>query len=293
MAKKTDKSETKKPEADPQAVPKALVAVGEQGCIPQTIDELWRFGAMISRSTMIPERYQNNEGNCAIAVELSMRWGVPWLAVMQHVYMVHGIPAMDSTLATALTNRSGVFLDPIDFEAEGTDAKADDFRVRAFAVRKSTGKKLYGPWIDWALVSGEGWNKKDGSKWLTMPDQMFHYRAASWFQRRYCPEVTMGMLTPDEVEDMPKRKRVEARTVEPGIEGVKERIKAQQEAAAAPGPEPQEAETPEPADPDERDEQTQARIDAEKAKLAAAEESPTEEAETVAAGTGEGGSNLF
>ena len=43
-----------------------------------------------------------------------------------------------------------------------------------------------------------------------MPEQMFHYRAASWFKNRHCSEVTMGMMTSDEAYDMPDVKQVES-----------------------------------------------------------------------------------
>ena len=35
-----------------------------------------------------------------------------------------------------------------------------------------------------------------------MPDLMLRYRAATFFSRLYCPELTMGMRTTDELEDM-------------------------------------------------------------------------------------------
>jgi hypothetical protein len=35
-----------------------------------------------------------------------------------------------------------------------------------------------------------------------MPEQMMKYRAASFFARTYCPEITMGLMTQDEVLDI-------------------------------------------------------------------------------------------
>jgi len=51
------------------------------------------------------------------------------------------------------------------------------------------------------------WSKKDRngieiSKWQSMPQQMFPYRAAAFFARTYCPEITMGLMTQDEVIDI-------------------------------------------------------------------------------------------
>ena len=41
----------------------------------------------------------------------------------------------------------------------------------------------------------EGWYTKSGSKWQTMPRLMLQYRAASFWQRAYAPEISMGMIT--------------------------------------------------------------------------------------------------
>jgi uncharacterized protein YbbK (DUF523 family) len=52
------------------------------------------------------------------------------------------------------------------------------------------------------MANKEGWTKKSGTKWLTMPNQMLRYRAAAFWQRVYCPEISMGLLTTEEAEDI-------------------------------------------------------------------------------------------
>lgn len=260
----------KKKEADKALVapPKPNVEMTSTGLMPTNIDDGFRFAKMISRSQMVPEAYQNNPDNCLVAIDLSLRWGVSWLVVMQHVYMVHNRPALDASLCIALTNKSGIFVDPIEYEVEGDDARKDNYRVRAYATRRSTGKVLKGPWIDWLLVRAEGWENKPGSKWKSMPDQMFHYRAAVWFQRRFCPEVAMGMLTTDEAHDAGPR-HVESTVVEKGVQGLKDRLQEREDAPA---------DTTEPAKSEELDEATLAEAERQKAALAADAEAARKEA---------------
>jgi hypothetical protein len=52
------------------------------------------------------------------------------------------------------------------------------------------------------MVEAEGWNKKPGSKWLTMPEQMFLYRAGAFLVRVYAPEIAMGLPTIEELRDV-------------------------------------------------------------------------------------------
>ena len=52
------------------------------------------------------------------------------------------------------------------------------------------------------MAKKEGWFDKPGSKWKTMPNQMLRYRAAAFWQRVYCPEISMGLMTSEEAEDI-------------------------------------------------------------------------------------------
>jgi hypothetical protein len=61
------------------------------------------------------------------------------------------------------------------------------------------------------MVKSEGWLAKPGSKWKTMPELMFRYRAAAFFGRLYAPDILMGMQTAEEVMD------VVATVVEPEV----------------------------------------------------------------------------
>ena len=232
MENEEQKQENKQENKNETAL--APIAMGKNGLQPRTMEEVWRFANAISRCSFVTPEYKGNPDNCFILLDLSARIGTPWIMLMQHLYVVHNRPALDSAITTALVNQSGQFVDPLEYEVEGEKPFDKDFKVRAYATRKSTGKVLYGPWIDWAIVKAEGWDSKAGSKWKSMPDQMFHYRAASWFQRRFCPELTMGMITSEEILESPEseRKIVESTEIEPpkkGVAGLRDKLSAQKE----------------------------------------------------------------
>lgn len=163
--------------------------------------QLWRMAQTFAASQLVPLHFQNSPANCFIALQMSMRMKVDPFMFMQNTYIVYGRPGMEAKLAIALINSSGLFTDSLDYEIIGKDARANGYQVRAFANRKSTGKRVEGPWIDWDLVRAEEWDKKKGSKWMTMPAMMFQYRAATFFGRLHCPERLMGMQTVDELRD--------------------------------------------------------------------------------------------
>ena len=51
------------------------------------------------------------------------------------------------------------------------------------------------------MADAEGWTKKNGSKWKTLPALMLRYRAASFFANLNCPELTSGFYTREEMLD--------------------------------------------------------------------------------------------
>lgn len=212
--------------------------------------QLQRVASIFAASQLVPAHYQNNLPNCFIALQMSMRLGTDPFMFMQNTHVVHGRPGMEAKLAIALINSSGLFKDSLDYEIEGgEDASKDGYRVRCFATRASTGKVVYGPWIDWSIVKKERWDSKDGSKWKTIPALMFQYRAATWFGRLHCPERLMGMQTRDEVEDVAPLE-VEAEVVATR-DDLNERLSKFQQPPAllAATPEPEAAPKPKPTKP--------------------------------------------
>lgn len=162
---------------------------------------------MLCASTMVPEHFRGAEGmgNTMIALELAERMRVSPFMLMQKMYIVHGKPGLEAQIAIAMVNQSGRFT-PLKYRFDGS---GDDYGCTAYATEIRTGETLEGPKITLKMVKAEGWDQdkktKIGgvqkSKWNTMPDVMFCYRAASYFKNRHCPEVTMGMYTREEMED--------------------------------------------------------------------------------------------
>lgn len=160
-----------------------------------------RKAKALASSDIIPQAYRGNLPNVLIALEIAERIGASPLQVMQNLHLIQGKPSWSSSFLIATVNACGRFT-PMRFEIKGEDPAKDDYCVRAFAEDKGTGERCVGPWITWPMVKAEGWLKKNGSKWATMPELMFLYRAAGFWSRVYAPEVSMGILTREEVEDV-------------------------------------------------------------------------------------------
>ncbi len=172
-----------------------------------------RVAKMIATSSLVPQQYQGKVENVMIAMEMANRMGISPLMVMQNLYIVKGNPGWSGSFVIGVINGSKRFDENIEFEFTGT---GDEYGCRAVTTRK--GKRIESTKIDWKMVKGEGWLDKPGSKWKTMPDQMFRYRAAAFFGRAHTPDLLMGMQTAEEIMD------IQSEEVKPKIDKEAERV---------------------------------------------------------------------
>ena len=166
---------------------------------PQLLEHLWRVSRYFANSDMVPTQFRGNPYNCMIALQMARRLNVDEMMFMQNTYVVHGRPGMEAKLVIALINSRGPFKGPVQWRFEGEGPTRS---CTAYATHAQT-DELCEATVDWKMVEAEGWSKKDGSKWKTIPDLMFRYRSASFLANLYCPEVKMGMMTVDEIIELP------------------------------------------------------------------------------------------
>jgi hypothetical protein len=158
-----------------------------------------RMAKALAAADFVPKEFKDNIPNCLIALDMSIRLKANPLAVMQNIYMVHNKPSWSSQFLIACVNKSGLFKTPLRYRFSGKEG-TDEYGCVAWAVDNS-GETLESTKITMKMAKEEGWYGKNGSKWKSMPEQMLRYRAATFFARAYCPELTMGMMTNDEVRD--------------------------------------------------------------------------------------------
>lgn len=187
-----------------------------------------------AKSSLVPERYQGRVENCLIAAEMAERIGASILTVMQSLYIVHGTPAWSSSFAISCFNTCGRFR-AIWYEFDG---EGDDYGCTACTQERDSGRVLRGVKVTWKMAKAEGWTAKNGSKWKTMPELMFRYRAATFLIRTTAPELLNGMHMVEELEDVygqeKRAKRASFEVVsEPAVAEVPTKKTAQSVLAAA------------------------------------------------------------
>lgn len=179
----------------------------------------YQMASFLSNSDIIPSRFKNKISDCFIALEMSQRTGASFLEVVQNLFVVKGTPSWKATFIISQINRSGKFDGPLLFEPTGS---GQNLEVTAAANYK--GKKLTAS-ASMEMARRENW--VSNPKYNSMPEQMLTYRAASFFCRKYCPEVLFGMYTTDEIEDVnfskQKTQVIEPKNIAPNVKEVKEK----------------------------------------------------------------------
>ena len=150
-------------------------------------------------STIVPRDYQGNWANGLVAIDMANRLKTSPLTVMQNLDVIQGRPAWRATFLIAMINSSGKYDFELQFDEEN-DKSGAPYACTCWTERN--GRKVTGIKVTMDMAKAEGWTSKNGSKWRTMPQVMLRYRAASFFSRMNCPELSNGLYTTDEVVEI-------------------------------------------------------------------------------------------
>lgn len=173
---------------------------------PQKFEHLWRVAKAFSICGLVPEAIRGKPEDCFVLTQLAIRLQVDPFMLFQNMYVVHGRPGMEAKLQIGLLNASGRIKGNIRYTFSGD---GDEYGCMASVIDAASGQKIDGPKVTWRMVKAEKWNEdkksKSGyvqvSKWKTMPEVMFRYRAAAMLIRAHYPEVTLGLMTREELEE--------------------------------------------------------------------------------------------
>lgn len=204
---------------------------------PEQFDTMQRVCKLFASSELVPDMYKASDknpmdkamANCMIAIEIAQRIGASPLMVMQNMVPIYGKPSWSSKFLVATVNTCGRF-NPLQYRfaekgmlgmVDYTDyvwdnatrskravlkqfdgKKIMDIECVAYTTAKGSDKVLESSPVSVRLAIQEGWYTKNGSKWQTMTRQMLMYRAASFWTSAYAPELSMGMKTVEEYQDI-------------------------------------------------------------------------------------------
>lgn len=170
--------------------------------MPASMGEAMQLATIMARSTFVPQHCRGAEGNCLAIIMQASRWGMDPFAVANKAYFVKdgAPPAFEAQLINAVVNSSGALSGRlrVEFTGEGEKlrctvsgylrADPQDEKVRTQSIARIT--------------------TRNSPNWKQDPEQQLAYYTTRAWARLFCPEVLLGVYTPDEIEVEPERARI-------------------------------------------------------------------------------------
>jgi hypothetical protein len=160
--------------------------------MPQTFGEVVSFSEIMARSQhAIPRHLRDVPGACLAVAMQAMRWEMDPFAVASKSYNVKDIIAYEAQLIAAVVHTRAPLKTRPTYEYTG---EGQDRRCAVSAMFDDGVTRSYeSPRI--ADIT-----TKNSPLWKADPDQQLGYYSIRAFARRYCPEVILGVYTPEEAE---------------------------------------------------------------------------------------------
>jgi hypothetical protein len=160
--------------------------------LPQTFGEVIGFSEIMARSQhAIPKHLRDVPGACLAVTMQALRWEMDPFAVAAKSYNVKDMIAYEAQLIAAVVLvRAPLTSAPVyEYSGEG-------------ATRRCTVSALFKDGVTRSYESPKfsDIKTKNSPLWVADPDQQLGYYSIRAFARRYCPEVILGVYTPEEAE---------------------------------------------------------------------------------------------
>lgn len=171
----------------------------------QALGQLSSFAELMAQSAVtVPKHLMGKPADCMAIVMQAMQWGMNPYAVAQKTHLVNGVLGYEAQLVNAVISSSSAIVGRFHYEYGGdweriAGAKGDrnelGLFIRVGAVLRGETDITWGENIYLADIT-----TRNSPLWKTAPKQQIAYLAVKYWARLYCPEVILGVYSPDEVE---------------------------------------------------------------------------------------------
>lgn len=180
----------------------------------------------------VPQHLQGNQADCMAIAMQAAQWGMNPYAVAQKTHIINGVLGYEAQLVNAVISTRAPIKARLNFEWFGDWQKiVGKFKT----VKSKAGKDFQVP--DWnpaderglgirvsATLKGEDEPRtlellmaqatvRNSTLWTADPKQQLAYLATKRWARLYCPDVLLGVYTPDEIQDRETEREIDAHVV--------------------------------------------------------------------------------
>lgn len=185
-------------------------------------EKVMQVAEMMSKAVAtVPNHLQGNPSDCAAVVMQAMQWKMFPFAVAQKTHLVNGILGYEAQLISAVLNSCAPIKGRLEYDWFGTwenvigkfkvckNSDGKEYRVADYSLADEAG---LGVRVS-ATMKGEDKPRvlelllaqartRNSTMWADDPKQQLAYLATKKWSRLHCPEVIMGVYSPDELEEV-------------------------------------------------------------------------------------------
>lgn len=190
-----------------------------------SLDRMFKVAEfMASSKTTLPAHFRGNPADCLAVVMQSMQWDMNPFAVAQKTHLVNGVLGYEAQLVNAVITSRAPVTGRLEYEWFGdwekvigkfdikTNSEGKQYRQPGWKLEDEAGLGV----SVWATFKGESQPRRldlllaqartrNSTLWADDPRQQLAYLATKRWSRLYCPDVIMGVYSPDEMEEVQSR----------------------------------------------------------------------------------------
>ena len=189
---------------------------------PDALDKLLRFAEVMANGRVtVPSHLSGKPADCLAVTMQATQWGMNPFAVAQKTFAINGILGYEAQLVNAVVTTMAPTRDRLHYEwfgnwekiignfAEKTSPKGNKYIAPAWQLADEAGCGVR----VWATMKGESEPRilelllsqaqvRNSTLWASDPKQQLAYLAVKRWARLHCPDVILGVYTPDELDEV-------------------------------------------------------------------------------------------
>ena len=183
---------------------------------------------MANSNVTVPKHLQKNQGDCFAVILQAAQWGMNPFAVAQKTHLVNGTLGYEAQLINAVIITRAPVKGRLEFDwygdwtkVNGKEDKSSDRGVKVWATLKGEDEPRV---LDISMA--QVGPVRNSPMWIADPRQQLAYLAIKRWSRLYCPDVILGVYTPDEFDEPAEKDVTPTKTAEhKGSANLKDRLK--------------------------------------------------------------------
>ncbi|OTA16549.1 hypothetical protein Xbed_03476 [Xenorhabdus beddingii] len=179
---------------------------------PTGLQKLQAFAEIMAQGVAtVPKHLAGKPADCLAVALQAAQWRMNPYAVAQKTHLVNGVLGYEAQLVNAVVTSSKAVTGRFHYKYGGdwgkiTSTKSKSDEIGLFV---QVGAVLHG---EEEITWGEPLylfdiTTRNSPLWKTAPKQQIAYLAVKYWARLYCPEVILGVYTPDEFDSEPRAAR--------------------------------------------------------------------------------------